>query len=37
MIMTDTVTANLRNIPTMPPISNTGMNTAISEKVIGND
>ena len=29
------VTANSRNTrPTMPPISNTGMNTAISEKVI---
>ena len=29
------VTANSRNTrPTMPPISSTGMNTAISEKVI---
>ena len=35
MIATDTVTANSRNTrPTMPPISSTGMNTAISEKVI---
>ena len=35
MIATETVTANSRNTrPTMPPMSNTGMNTAISEKVI---
>ena len=35
MIATETVTANSRNTrPTMPPISSTGMNTAISEKVI---
>jgi hypothetical protein len=35
MIATDTVTANSRNTrPTIPPISSTGMNTAISEKVI---
>ena len=35
MIATETDTANSRNTrPTMPPISSTGMNTAISEKVI---
>ena len=35
MIATAIVTANSRNTrPTMPPISSTGMNTAISEKVI---
>src|SRR6266540_7150991 len=35
MIATDTVTANSRNTrPTTPPISSTGMNTAISEQVI---
>ena len=35
MIATATETANSRNTrPTMPPISSTGMNTAISEKVI---
>ena len=35
MIATAMVTANSRNTrPTMPPISSTGMNTAISEKVI---
>ena len=35
MIAIETVTANSRNTrPTMPPISSTGMNTAISEKVI---
>ncbi len=35
MIATETVTANSRNTrPTMPPISSTGMNTAISEKVM---
>ena len=34
-IATEIVTANSRNTrPTMPPISSTGMNTAISEKVI---
>ena len=32
---TEIVTANSRNTrPTIPPISSTGMNTAISEKVI---
>ena len=32
---TDTVTANSRNSrPMMPPMKNSGMNTAISEKVI---
>ena len=32
---TDTVTANSRNRrPMMPPMKNSGMNTAISEKVI---
>ena len=32
---TETVTANSRNKrPTMPPINNSGMNTAISEMVI---
>ena len=35
MIATEIVTANSRNTrPTMPPISSTGMNTAISENVI---
>ena len=35
MIATAIVTANSRNTrPTMPPISSTGMNTAISENVI---
>ena len=35
MIATEIDTANSRNTrPTMPPISSTGMNTAISEKVI---
>ena len=35
MIATEIETANSRNTrPTMPPISSTGMNTAISEKVI---
>ncbi len=35
MIATATVTANSRNTrPTMPPISSTGMNTAMSENVI---
>ena len=34
-IATEIVTANSRNTrPTMPPINSTGMNTAISEKVI---
>ncbi len=35
MMATEIVTANSRNTrPTMPPISSTGMNTAISENVI---
>ena len=35
MIATEIVTANSRKMrPTMPPISSTGMNTAISENVI---
>ena len=38
MIATETVTANSRNTrPTTPPISSTGMNTAISENVMEND